>query len=102
MGNFYVDVGFFPFFGRVALPDHVSFGGVFVEAAPAFEGGVGGHFSFSSSFLEGKRLLGWIDRLVILFLRGLEEDLKIEREGERERFGFKQLLYTLYTYVKTK
>lgn len=35
-----------------------------------------------------KRLLGWIDRLVILFLRGLEEDLKIdrEREGERERF----------------
>lgn len=40
VGNFYVDVGFFPFFGRVALPDHVSFGGVFVEAAPAFEGGV--------------------------------------------------------------
>lgn len=43
-------------------------------------------FSFSLLFWVGdKRLLGWIDRLVIIFLRGLEEVLKIEGEGERER-----------------
>lgn len=52
-------------------------------------------FSFSSFLGGGKRLLGWIDRVVILFLRGLEEDLKIDREGERE--GLVQYLpVTLY------
>lgn len=43
VGDFDVDVGFLPGFGLVGLPDHFSFGGVFVLAQPSLELVVGGH-----------------------------------------------------------
>lgn len=44
VGDFDVDVGFFPFLGLVGLPLHVSVDGFGVETHPAFEFVVGGHF----------------------------------------------------------
>lgn len=41
VGDFDVDVGFFPGFGGEFFPDHVAFGARFVEAEPAFEFVVG-------------------------------------------------------------